>query len=174
MGRTATIIAVSYGLLGGLVVLVIGVIVWSSTIGRHREIDLRKLAEREKTWFGVVVVFLVALLFGTIFFTPYGRGAAGGDPQVVKVTGEQFAWLFPSTRIRAGQPVEFQITSKDVNHDFAVFNPAHTFLFQVQVLPGKTSLYRYTFTKPGRYSVECWEYCGVGHDAMTTAFTVAR
>jgi cytochrome c oxidase subunit 2 len=174
LGRTAIIVAVSYGLLGGLAAVVIGGLVWSSTVGRHRQIDARKLAEREKTWFGIVVVFLVGLLFGTIFFTPYGRGSSGGDPQVVKVTGQQFAWLFPNTPIRAGKPVEFQLTSPDVNHDFAVFNPQHTFLFQVQVMPGKTQLYRYTFRKPGRYTVECWEYCGLGHDAMTTAFTVSR
>jgi len=171
VGGIAVIIAVSYGLLGGLVVLVIGALVWSSTLGRHRDIDLRKLAEREKTWFGIVVVLLVGLLFGTIFFTPYGRSATS-SAQVVKVSGEQFAWVFPRTRIRAGREVEFELTSPDVNHDFAVFDPQHTFLFQIQVLPGKTSLYTYTFDKPGRYTVECWEYCGVGHDAMTTAFTV--
>ncbi len=174
MGRTAIIIAVSYGILGGLAVIVIGALVWASTVGRHHEIDLRKLAEREKTWFGIVVVFLVALLFATIFSTPYGRGAAGGDAQIVSVTGEQFAWLLPSTSIRAGEPVEFELTSKDVSHDFAVFDPHHTLLLQVQVTPGKTQLYRYTFAKPGHYTVECWEYCGLGHDAMTAAFTVAR
>jgi heme/copper-type cytochrome/quinol oxidase subunit 2 len=171
LGRTAVIIAVSYGLLGGVVVLVIAALVWSSTTSRHRNIDLRKLAEREKTWFAIVVVFLVGLLFGTIFFTPYGRSATSGA-QVVKVTGEQFAWVFPRTRIRAGREVEFELNSPDVNHDFAVFNPQHTFLFQTQVLPGKTSQYVYTFEKPGRYTVECWEYCGLGHDAMTTEFTV--
>jgi cytochrome c oxidase subunit 2 len=172
IGRTAVIIAVSYGLLGGLAVLVIGAFIWSSTLGRHRDIDLRKLAEREKTWFGIVVVFLVALLFATIFFTPYGQTATPGT-QVVKVTGEQFAWLFPKrTRIRAGREVEFEITSPDVNHDFAVFDSQHTLLFQVQVLPGKTSLYDYTFEKPGRYTVECWEYCGLGHDEMATTFLV--
>jgi cytochrome c oxidase subunit II len=174
VGRTAIIIAVSYGVLGGLAVLLIGAALVTSTVGRRREIDARKLAEREKTWFGIVVVFLVGLLFGTIFFTPYGRGASGGNPQVVKVTSQQFAWLLPSAPIRAGRPVEFRLTSKDVNHDFAVFNPQHTFLFQVQVMPGKTQLYRYTFTKPGAYTVECWEYCGLGHDAMTTSFTVSR
>jgi len=173
LGRTAIIIAVSYGVLGGLVVLVIGALVWSSTLGRHRDIDLRKLAQRERTWFGIVVVFLVGLLFGTIFFTPYSRSATDGA-QVVKVTGEQFAWLFPRTRIRADRPVAFELTSTDVNHDFAVFNPQHTFLFQIQVIPGKTSVYRYTFEKPGRYTVECWEYCGIGHVEMTTPFTVTR
>ncbi|HTO26062.1 MAG TPA: hypothetical protein VMJ49_09160, partial [Gaiellaceae bacterium] len=60
MGRIATIIAVSYGILGGLAVLVIAVLIWSSTRARNRHTNLHKLAEREKTWFGIVVVMLVA------------------------------------------------------------------------------------------------------------------
>ena len=174
MGRNAIIIAVAYGVLGGVIVIILGALVWSSTIGRRREIDTRKLAEREKTWFGIVVVFLVALLFGTIFFTPYGRGASGGNAQVVRVTGQQFAWLFSGAQIKVDREVQFNLTSKDVSHGFAVFDPHHTFLFQVQVTPGKTQLYRYTFHKPGRYTVECFEYCGLGHDAMATSFTVTK
>jgi len=67
VGRNAIIIAVSYGILGGLVVVVLAALVWSSTLGGRRQIDARKLREREKTWFGIVVVLLVGLLFATIF-----------------------------------------------------------------------------------------------------------
>ncbi len=176
MGRTAIIIAVSYGILGGVVVAAIGFAVWGSTRGRRHDVDARRLGEREKTWFGIVVVLLVALLFATIFFTPYGRGARdeGAGAQLVDVSAQQFAFLMPSRPLKAGQPVEFRLTSKDVNHGFAVFNDRHVFLFQVQVVPGRTQYYRYTFHKPGTYSVECFEYCGVGHDRMATTFTVAR
>jgi len=153
---------------------VIGGLVWSSTVGRHRQIDARKLVEREKTWFGILVVLLVGLLFATIFFTPYGRGESGGTRQSMDVTAEQFAFLMPGKTVKAGEPVEFRLTSKDVNHGFAVFNSRHEFLFQVQVMPGKTQLYRYTFHKPGTYTVECFEYCGVDHDRMAGTFTVTR
>jgi cytochrome c oxidase subunit 2 len=166
VGRTAIIIAVSYGILGGVVVLLIGGLVWSSTLGGRRRIDARKLGERERTWFGIVVVLLVGLLFATIFFTPYGRGSSGGGGQRVDVVAEQFAFLMPGVTVRAGQPVEFHLTAKDVNHGFAVFNSKHEFLFQAQVMPEKTQIYRYTFEKPGRYTVECFEYCGLGHDEM--------
>jgi len=90
------------------------------------------------------------------------------------VTAQQFAFLMPAKPIKAGEPVQFRLTSKDVNHGFAVFDSHHTFLFQVQVIPGATQLYRYTFTKPGTYTVECFEYCGVGHDAMTGTITVTK
>jgi cytochrome c oxidase subunit 2 len=173
VGRTALIIAVSYGILGGAAVLAIGVAVWTSTLGRRHEVDARKLGEREKTWFGIVVVLLVSLLFATIFFTPYGRGSSGGHAkQTFDVVAQQFAFVMPGKPIKAKEEVEFRLTSKDVNHGFAVFDPHHKFLFQVQIMPGRTQLYRYTFTTPGTYSVECFEFCGLGHDQMATTFQV--
>jgi len=176
VGRTAIIIAVSYGILGGLVVLLVAGAVLTSTLGGRRQIDAKKLGEREKTWFATVVVVLVALLFGTIFFTPYGRGSSSSDPnlQVVDVTAQQFAFVMPGAPLKAGKPVEFRLRATDVNHGFAVFSPKHVFLFQVQVMPGRTQLYRYTFHRPGTYSVECFEYCGLDHDAMKATFTVTR
>ena len=148
--------------------LVIGAVVWSSTVGRRRQVDTRRLAEHERTWFGIVTVLLVTLLFATIFFTPYGRGRESNDPrlQVLSIKAVQFAFLVPPTAVHVGRPVQFRLTSTDVNHGFAVFDPHHTFLFQVQVIPGRTQLYRYTFKKPGIYSIECFEYCGIGHDHM--------
>jgi cytochrome c oxidase subunit 2 len=164
-------IAVGYGLLGGLVVLAIGVAVAFSTIGRRREIDARKLGERERTWFGVVVVMLVGLLFATIFFTPYGRSSSSA-PQTVNVKAQQFAFVLDRSTVRAGEPVKFHLTSADVNHGFAVFNAKNEFLFQSQVMPGKTQDYVYTFRKPGTYRIICFEYCGAGHDQMGGQFTV--
>ena len=174
MGRTAIIIAVTYGILGGAVVLVLAGILWSSTVGKKRNVDTKELSEREKTWFGVVVLMLVGLLFATIFFTPYSRGAGPGDTFLVPVNAQQFAFVVKKTTLPAGKPVTFALTSPDVNHAFAVFDSKHTFLFQVQVIPGKTQYYRWTFDKPGTYTIECFEYCGVGHDSMSGQFTVAR
>ncbi len=171
MGRTAIIIAVSYGVLGGLAVLLIAFGVWASTQTRGK-VDVERLREREKTWFGIVVVMLVVLLFATIFFTPYGRGEASPGSQIEPIHAVQFGWIIPPGPLRAGRPVEFRLTTADVNHGFAVFSPKDVFLFQVQVIPGKLQLYNYTFTEPGTYSIECFEYCGVGHDQMRGTFRV--
>jgi heme/copper-type cytochrome/quinol oxidase subunit 2 len=164
-------IAVSYGILGGVLMLALGAAVALSTLGRRREIDAHKLRERERTWFGIVVVALVALLFATIFFTPYGR-SSDSTAQAVDVKAQQFAFVLGKSRIRAGEPVKFHLTSADVNHGFAVFNAKNEFLFQAQVMPGKTQDYVYTFEKPGTYRIVCFEYCGVGHDQMGGTLTV--
>jgi cytochrome c oxidase subunit II len=169
VGRTATIIAVSYTAVSALAILfMLGIA--ASTRGRRRELDTERLGEREKTWFGIVVVLLVALLFATIFFTPYARGVAKHS-QVVNVQAQQFAWtgLKP---VKAGKEVEFRLTSKDVNHGFAVYTAGGELLFQVQVMPGKTQIYRYTFHKPGTYTILCLEFCGVGHGDMQGRLTV--
>lgn len=164
-------IAVGYAILGGVLVIVVGVFVAASTLGRRRPVNTQALAHHERTWFGVVVVLLVLLLFATIFFTPYGKSQESA-PQEVSVQARQFAFLVGPSRIRAGQKVKFHLTSADVNHGFAVFNEHNEFLFQVQVMPGKTQDYVYTFKKPGAYRIVCFEYCGSGHDQMQGQLTV--
>ena len=172
MGRIAIIIAVFYGV---VCVLAIGFMVVIAFSTRQRENkpepDLEKLGETEKTWFVIVVVLLAGLLCSTILFTPYGR-SAGRNAQVVNVKAIQFAWLVSGKPIKAGAPVEFHLTSADVNHGFGVYNAAGVLLFEVQVMPGRTQDYVYTFRKPGTYTILCLEYCGLGHANMQGSLTV--
>lgn len=163
MGRTAIIVAVSY-LVATALVAALALAVAASARSR-RGVDERLLGEREKAWFVVTVALLAALLFATIFFTPYGR-SAGSRGQVVDVRAVQFAWLLPVKPIEAGRPVEFRLTSDDVNHSFAVYTRSWRLLFQVQVVPGKTQTYVYTFEKAGTYRVACLEFCGLDHHLM--------
>lgn len=174
MGRTATIIAVSYAVACAFAIVFM-LFVAASTRGRRRasEEGLRKLREREKTLFAIVIVLLVALLFATIFFTPYGRSARAGH-QTVNVKAVQFAWLIRGKPIKVGTPVEFRLTSADVSHGMAVYTQGGKLLFQVQVMPGKTQTYVYTFKKPGTYKILCLEYCGVDHDLMQSRLTVTQ
>lgn len=169
MGRTATIIAVFYGIVAVLSV-VLSLAVWRSTRAR-RGVDADLLARREKAWLVVVVALLVSLLFATIFFTPYGESAPARK-QVVEVQGFQFGWLIEPKAVRANVPVEFRLTALDVSHAFAVYNSDDVLLFQVQVLPERTQKAFYTFKKPGTYQVLCFEFCGLAHDLMLATFEV--
>jgi cytochrome c oxidase subunit 2 len=174
VGGTATTIAIAYT---AVCVLAIGFMaaVARSTGGRGPEqaADVQRLRDTERTWFVVVVVLLVALVAATIFFTPYGR-SAGKGAQVVEVEALQFAWVLPPEPIKANREVEFRLTSKDVNHSFAVYTEAGELLFQVQVMPGRVQKYVYTFEEPGDYRVLCLEYCGVDHDAMQSQLRVVE
>jgi cytochrome c oxidase subunit 2 len=171
LGRTAIVISVSY-IVATVLVALLALAIGAST-RRGPAPDVRRLAEREKAWFVVVVILLAALLFATIFFTPYGRGAGRGT-RVVNVKAVQFAWLLPRAPLRVGRPVEFRLTSGDVNHNFAVYTQAWKLLFQVQVVPGTTQRYVYTFRRPGRYRVVCLEFCGLDHHLMASQIEVLR
>lgn len=170
MGSTAVAITAFYctAVAAGLVAVAA---VWWSTRAPGR-IDVARVVEREKGWFAIVVALLLGLLLGTVFFIPYGRTSTGA--QVVKVTGQQFAWIIQPATITANKPVEFRLTSKDVNHAFAVYDDRDVLLFQVQVMPGKEQRYVTTFRRPGVYHVLCLEYCGLDHHAMAADFRVTR
>lgn len=171
MSQTAVIITVSYAIacvLGAAVA--IGV--WRSTSHRQAgEVEVGTWTRRETSWLVVVVAGLIALLMGTIFFVPYGDSAGPGK-QVVRVTGVQFAWAIEPGEVRAGVPVEFLATSRDVSHAFGVYDDRHRLLFQAQVIPGETQKLVHTFSKPGVYRVLCLEFCGFGHHEMLSTLRV--
>ena len=168
MNSTAVIIAVSYA-----TVTVIGVgiflLLWRST-ATSKEVDVERLAHREKTWLGIVAGLLVALLFATIFVTPYGESAPPGS-QVIEVTARQFAFS-PIPDIRAGEPVEFRLVAEDVNHGFGVYTEDDEFILQAQVVPDHETTVVHTFDEPGTYKVLCLEFCGLNHHGMVGRFEV--
>ncbi|MGZ4380977.1 MAG: hypothetical protein ACXVZ2_11075 [Gaiellaceae bacterium] len=169
MGGTATLIAVFYGV---VVVISVGVVVAvaASTISRG-PMDAVKAAHRERNWLFIVIALLVVLLFGTIFFIPYGKTAPRGT-QVVDVTAYQFGWLVSQKTVKANVPVQFVLHSKDVSHDFGVYDSSGVYQFQVGIVPDYTQKVLHTFKKPGRYDVLCLEYCGLDHAKMQTSFEV--
>ncbi|WP_066458387.1 cytochrome oxidase [Castellaniella caeni] len=93
--------------------------------------------------------------------------------QAIDVEGFMWGWNIQPTTVRAGQTVEFRVTSKDVNHDFAIYGPDGNVVAQTQAMPGFTNKLLYTFQQAGVYTVQCLEYCGVGHGVMRTTITVA-
>ena len=119
-----------------------------------------------------IVVFLVMLRW-----LPYHdiRFARFGPPHVhIEATGIQWTWIVSGPRIPAGVPVQFDVTSFDVNHDFGIYDPHGRLLAQVQAMPGYVNHLVYVFPAPGEYTVRCLEYCGLGHHKMTTVLTVSR
>lgn len=96
----------------------------------------------------------------------------------MNVVGRQWSWQANLEgqppggvlRLVTGSPVEFRVTSADVNHGFAIYAPDGRIVIQTQAMPGFDNRILYTFTTPGKYRVMCLEYCGVGHAPMVTEF----
>ena len=68
--------------------------------------------------------------------------------------------------------MQFNVTSLDVNHGFAIYDPNDRIVTQAQAMPGFTNRLLYTFKEPGKYRVMCLEYCGLAHHAMVAEFEV--
>jgi cytochrome c oxidase subunit 2 len=172
VNRVAVVIAVSYSIVSVLAIVFMLIVALSTRRGHNEpKPEVERLRESEKGWFVAVVVLLAILLFATIMFTPYGH-TAPKNAQVERIRAVQFAWLVPGRPLKAGTPVEFELTSADVNHGFAVYTAAGKLLFMVQVMPEQTQKYVYTFRRPGTYTILCLEFCGVGHDRMQGSLRV--
>jgi cytochrome c oxidase subunit II len=163
-------ILIAYGV-AVVVAIVVTLAIGLSTRNR-RPIDPHRFAEFEKRWLLIVAVVLVALLAGTIWFTPYGKSTPS-DAQVVAVGAQQFLWRLTPSKVHVDRPVAFVTRASDVNHGFGIYK-GHKFIAQIQVVPGKNSTLVHTFHETGVYKVLCLEFCGVGHAAMQTTFEVTK
>jgi cytochrome c oxidase subunit 2 len=98
----------------------------------------------------------------------------------VRVIGQQWAWVFQhpgedgeldtaddiyttdDLYVRNDRTYHFQLTSRDVLHDFSV----PTFRLKQDAVPGRTITGWFHPTRAGTYDVQCAEICGIGHGVM--------
>lgn len=102
---------------------------------------------------------------------PYAPPAAAAV-QVVNATGSQWYWDLDREEVAAGQPVEFLVTSTDVNHGFGLYDEAGQLVAQTQAMPGYVNRLTHVFETPGTYRALCLEYCGLAHHNMRAELVV--
>ncbi len=124
---------------------------------------------RAQLFWGLVVAGIV-IAAATLRDLPYAY--SGDAPQVVTAQAYQWYWELGRDSVVAGTPVEFQISSADVNHGFGIYDPDARLVAQAQAMPGYVNRLRYTFTRPGKYQLLCLEYCGVAHHEMIAELEV--
>ncbi len=73
-------------------------------------------------------------------------------------------------KIPKGSTVHFNVTTKDVVHGFQLVGTNVNMMLE----PGYISTYTNTFKKPGKYTLLCNEYCGVGHHLMAATIEVTE
>lgn len=153
-----------------------------------------KMHTDEKIWltlsFGMIMIFMLitgyqafALEMGppshketidpqkvdqTAPFDKPGITKIGEKEYEVVLTLQIFSFIPGNIEVPAGSTVHFTMTSKDVVHGFQV---AGTNL-NAMVMPGHITKITQKFDQPGNYLVLCNEYCGAGHQAMSTTITV--
>jgi cytochrome c oxidase subunit 2 len=164
--------------LAGMGLVALGFILVISQAGKPAGDEARaKAARTARRWqgrlFGALVVVFVVGTWGTLRHYPIPpQHSALPAAQVVAVNGMQWFWQIKPDTVRAGSAVEFNVTSADVNHGFAIYGLDGRILAQTQAMPGYTNKLMYTFTAPGKYTVRCLEFCGAGHAPMAADITV--
>lgn len=170
----------------GMGLIALGFIYIVANAGRPADADAAQKAQRRiatsRRW---LFVLLLVLFFGVSYaslhrFPIPKQHSPLTASQVVDVVGRQWSWQLTregqeagaTLQLVAGSPVEFRVTSVDVNHGFAIYAPDGRIAIQTQAMPGFTNKLLYTFRQPGSYKVMCLEYCGLGHAPMVAGFEV--
>ncbi|OLS40421.1 cytochrome c oxidase subunit II [Bacillus sp. MRMR6] len=103
--------------------------------------------------------------------TPFdnpGIKQIGDNEYEVVMTLQAFGFTPNNIEVPEGATVHFILTSKDVVHGFQVANTN----INAMVMPGHIQKITQKFDKAGSYLVICNEYCGAGHQVMSTTITV--
>jgi cytochrome c oxidase subunit 2 len=125
----------------------------------------------ELAWTAVPFLILFVIFLFTFSNIDYIRNGPPNKAMTVKVTAQQFAWSFnyPDPKVRtdtlyipAGQPIELQVTSRDVLHAFWVPRLGQ----EIYAIPGQTNHGWIQANQAGNYFGQCNELCGTGHWIM--------
>jgi len=84
--------------------------------------------------------------------------AVGGDSVYTVGTPNDF----PTLKLPVNETVDVNLSSPDVIHSFWV----PSFLFKLDVVPGRNNSFSFTPTREGTYAGKCAELCGVYHSRM--------
>ncbi|WP_296753723.1 cytochrome C oxidase subunit II [Thiobacillus sp.] len=139
--------------------------------GRRTEYaPLQKRAYRlRRGLFWALVLLLTPILVYSMSELPYDAAQRhkGDKPQVIDAVGYQWYWTLSASEVTVGRPVEFHVTSGDINHGFGIYDENMRLVGQTQAMPGYVNKLQLVFHKAGTYKALCMEYCGLAHHNMT-------
>jgi cytochrome c oxidase subunit II len=170
-GQPQVAVGIVFAVLATLLVAIFVVVARSARADVAYEQVQRVGYRARRYWLTTLVAVGVAVIVVTFFYLPYASGSTTGRT-VVKVTGGQFFWSLAPSRVRAGTPLRFNVTSIDVNHGFGLYDPHGHLVGSVQAMPGYHNELDLTLTIPGTYQIRCLEFCGLNHAVMEGTFTV--
>lgn len=163
---------VSIALIALLAIAFIFVIKNARSTGDSAAISASTSRWRSRLLLGLSLAFIPVIGY-TLTKMPYvGNAIANVGVVEVQVKGYQWYWEISQTELPVSTPIEFQVTTADVTHGFAIYGPDMKIVTQTQAMPGVTNVLRYSFEQPGTYKILCLEYCGMGHHEMMTEIHV--
>lgn len=141
---------------------------------REYEPIVKKWYKARKFYATILVVAMIGVSFYTIRLLPFNQPVYGEglEPTVVDVETFQFGWDISQTEFEVGEPIEFDVTSRDVNHGLGIYDEDMELIAQTQAMPDYTNTIYITFEEPGVYEILCLEYCGLAHHQMMAEIVV--
>lgn len=135
----------------------------------RRDVPLERVRDvgyrLRKPWLIGLGTTLALVLAALAFFIP-SSAAESPEATEVRVVGGQFYWSLSPDTFRRGEHVVFDVTSADVNHGFGLYDPDGQLIGSVQAMPGYHNRLAVTLEQAGRYTIACFEYCGLDHHVM--------
>ena len=107
-----------------------------------------------------LVIVASAIVMG---MTLRGSDAQEQDTQVVEITAERFTFTPSEIRVKAGTRLEIRLRSEDTAHGFRIMGTD----IDVELAKRGRGVKTVTFEpRAGRYTFECSQLCGAGHEFM--------
>jgi cytochrome c oxidase subunit II len=107
-----------------------------------------------------LVIVASAIVMG---MTRRGADAREQETQVVEITAERFTFTPSEVRVKAGTRLEIRLRSEDTAHGFRIMGTE----IDVELAKRGRGVKTVTFEpKAGRYTFECSQLCGAGHEFM--------
>jgi cytochrome c oxidase subunit 2 len=170
-------------------VLVQGLIIWSVIRYRRKPGDSTLPVQThgnlilEIVWTVIPLIVVVALFFASARVLNIVDDRQPENVGVkIEVVGYQWQWKFaypaekieifgaatayPEMVVPINERIEITLVGQDVNHGFYI----PQFLFQRDMVPGKTNYFEFTPNKLGTFTGQCSAFCGLLHHQM--GFTV--
>jgi cytochrome c oxidase subunit 2 len=92
-----------------------------------------------------------------------GADAQEQATQVVEITAERFTFTPSEIRVKAGTRLEIRLRSEDTAHGFRIMGTD----IDIELAKRGRGVKTVTFEpKAGRYTFECSQLCGAGHEFM--------
>lgn len=119
----------------------------------------------------LVPLILVIIIFAIGFKVFIAAAVAPGDAMEIKVTGQQWLWMFTypdgntSTNdlvVPVNKSIKLLMSSRDVIHSFYVPD----FRIKLDVLPNHYTVLWFKAPETGEHDLFCTQYCGTGHSNM--------
>ncbi|MGB2953010.1 MAG: cytochrome c oxidase subunit II [Gaiellaceae bacterium] len=170
------------GITGGIFLLVESMlllfVVRFRARGRPREADgpqIHGATRLELIWTVIPVLILAAIASFVLYKLPGIKNVpsakAQGGRLEIRVEGHQFYWQFryPNgvvainrMRVPAGENIRLTVVSADVAHSWWIPRLGG----KLDAIPGRTNHTWFRARRPGVYTGQCAEFCGIQHAAM--------